>query len=182
MYKIINIIKEISKLYSRIKYSIRSNIIKKDVEIGNDVHLRKCNIGAHCYIGPNSIINHAEIGPYCSIAPGVQIGGMEHSLWYLSTNTHLSDECIFGKETVIEADVWIAAGCIIKQGVRIEQGAVIGANSFVNCDIPPYAIAVGSPAKVIKYRFDESKIKKLLKSEYWKYAPQKARKILQDLA
>ena len=57
-------------------------------------------------------------------------------------------------------DVWIAEGCIVKSGVKIGTGAVIGMGSFVTKDIPPYSLAVGNSACVIvpfpiKYRFDE---------------------------
>jgi acetyltransferase-like isoleucine patch superfamily enzyme len=53
---------------------------------------------------------------------------------------------------VIEDDVWIGANVTITCGVTIGAHSIIGANSFVNSDIPPYSIAVGSPAKVIKRR------------------------------
>lgn len=178
MRMIIKIIKRGIMLFNYIRYAVKGNSIGFDVEIGKNVHLRQCKIGAHSYIGNNSVINDTEIGAYCSIAPGVQIGGMEHSIWKTSTNAHLSDDCISGNITHIGADVWIAASSVIKQGVTIGQGAVVGANSFVNKDIPPYAIVVGSPAKIIKYRFNQEIIKKLIDSEYWKLSPSKAKDIL----
>ena len=52
----------------------------------------------------------------------------------------------------VEDDVWIGANSVILPGVHINKGAIIGAGSVVTKDIPPYAIAVGNPAKVIKYR------------------------------
>src|SRR5699024_9683317 len=100
---------------------------------------------------------------YCSIAPGVQIGGMEHSYWWLSTSTFLSEQCISNKKTKIGYDVWIAAGSIIKQGVKIGDGSVIGAMSFVNKDIPPNSIAFGVPAKIFKKRMDPQLFEKLKK-------------------
>ena len=53
------------------------------------------------------------------------------------------------------------------RGVTIGDGAVIGANSLVNCDIPPYAIAVGSPAKIIKFRFEKEIIDALMQLQWW---------------
>ena len=58
-------------------------------------------------------------------------------------------------------------------GVNIGDGAIIGTNSHIVKDIPPYAIAGGNPAKIIKYRFDEEKIKKLLKIKWWDWKPSK---------
>lgn len=78
-------------------------------------------------------------------------------------------------------DGWIAANCVIKQGVTIGDGAVIGAHSFANTDIPPYCIAFGVPAKIHNYRFDESIIEKLNNSRYWNESPERAREILDSI-
>lgn len=56
---------------------------------------------------------------------------------------------------------------LILEGVTIGTGAVIGAQSLVNKDIPPYAIVVGSPARVVRYRFDQDTIDRLLASQWW---------------
>lgn len=64
-------------------------------------------------------------------------------------------------------DVWIGAGAIILHKVSIADGAVIGTGAVVTKDIPPYAIAVGNPAKVIRYRFSDEYIKQLLDIQWW---------------
>jgi virginiamycin A acetyltransferase len=64
-------------------------------------------------------------------------------------------------------DVWIGTQCVILSGAKIGTGAVIAANSVVTGEIPPYAIAAGSPAKIIKYRFEEKVISELLQSKWW---------------
>ncbi len=160
-------------------YMIRKNRISIRTEVGRGTFLRGCKIGRWCYIGPKSNINSAIIGNYTCVAPSCQIGGMEHPYWDTSISPLLSEQYIFGKETKIGHDVWIAAGCIIKQGVTIGDGAVIGANSFVNKDIPSYAIAYGTPAKVVKFRFEEEVILALNASHYWEKSPKEAKKILQ---
>lgn len=167
--------------FSRIMMVLKKNQIPWSVEIDKSVRIRDCNVGEHCYIGPNCIINCTDIGNYSSIAPGVQIGGMEHSHWWLSTNTNLSDCCKRGERTIIGHDVWIAANAIIKQGVKIGDGAVVGAGAFVNKDVPSYAIVVGTPAKVMKYRLDATTIQKLNKSKYWEESPNVAKAILMEI-
>lgn len=159
----------------RPKFLLKNNKIPVTTRVMGNVYINHCIFGHYGYIARNTVLNYCKVGAYCSIAPGVQIGGMEHPYWDLATNTLLTNDCVKGKYTVIGHDVWIGAGTIIKQGIRIGNGAVIGANSFVNKDVPPYAIVVGSPARVIKYRFDENTQKLLSKSIFWSYSPKKAR-------
>ena len=70
-------------------------------------------------------------------------------------------------------DVWIGAKSTIMSGVKIGDGAVIGSGSVVAKDVPPYAIVVGNPAKIIKYRFDENQIEDLLKISWWNWPENK---------
>jgi len=73
-------------------------------------------------------------------------------------------------KTIIGNDVWIGHGVIIVAGVNIGNGAIIGAGSVVTKDVPDYAIVAGAPAKIIRYRFSDEMIKKLLKSKWWQYS------------
>ena len=70
-------------------------------------------------------------------------------------------------------DVWIGAHSVILSGVKIGNGAIIGANSVVSKDIPDYAIAVGSPAKVVGLRFQQSTIDLLLSTKWWDWPLEK---------
>ena len=157
----------------------RINLSK--VTVGKRVFMRNSFLGDYSYIGNDCVLNNTCIGNYTCIADGVQIGGMEHPYWDISMSPLLSEQFVFGKITSIGHDVWIAAGCIIKQGITIGDGAVVGANSFVTKDVPPYAIVFGTPAKIYKFRFEKSVIEKTQKSEFWKYSPKKARAILNEL-
>lgn len=150
--------------------------------VDSNCTLTYCKVGKYSYIRSGAQFNHAIIGNYCSFAADVQIGGMEHPLYEYSTSAKLfPDKCIANKDTIIGNDVWVAAGAIIRQGIKIGHGAVIGANSFVNKDVPPYAIVAGSPAKIIKYRFDDEIKKAIQDSHYWDYAPKEAKQILNGL-
>ena len=72
-------------------------------------------------------------------------------------------------QIIIGHDVWIGNGAQIISGVKIGSGAIVGTNAVVAKDIPPYAIAVGNPARVVKYRFDVDTIKKFLAVKWWNW-------------
>ena len=67
-------------------------------------------------------------------------------------------------------DVWIGRSSIVLGGVKINDGAVVGAGSVVTKEVPHYAIVAGSPAKIIKYRFDEDTIQQLIKINWWSFS------------
>jgi acetyltransferase-like isoleucine patch superfamily enzyme len=81
------------------------------------------------------------------------------------------------KKIVIGNDVFIGANVTVLDGVTIGDGAIIGAGAVVSKDIPPYAIAVGCPINVIKYRFSPVHIDRLLRIRWWEFSNEK----LQDV-
>lgn len=157
------------------------NIVDSTSRISNGVSLKHCKIGKYNYLARRGSLYNVEVGNYCCFGPDIHIGGMQHSYWWYSMSPVLSEECKTPDRTVIGNDVWIGAQAIIKQGVKIGDGAVIGANSFVNKDVDPFSIVVGSPAKHLKYRFDAEIQSLIIQSRYWEYAPKDAKKILCEL-
>ena len=159
----------------------------KVIEIGKDTFIDpKAQIGNYTYIGRNCKISLSKIGRYCSIGDDVSIGPGEHDYNVISTSAHLYEGedwyCdLTKKECTIGNDVWIGCNTVIRRGVCIGTGAVIGANSFVNKDVPEFAIVAGSPAKIIKYRFTPSKRIAILNSKYWETSPEEAKKIIAKL-
>lgn len=123
----------------------------------------------------SSCNNPVTIGKFCSIAKGTTIQEYNHptdriTTYYIGKNLFqlpLSEVVVSKGGISIGNDVWIGSNCTVTSGVTIGTGAVIGANSLVNKDIPPYAIAGGVPARVIKYRFLPEIIQALLESEWW---------------
>ena len=63
--------------------------------------------------------------------------------------------------------MWIGQNAVILPGVQIGDGAIIGANSFVGCDVAPYTIAVGNPARALRKRFDDELIDLMLRFRWW---------------
>ena len=142
-------------------------------------------IGENNYFGPYTMINNAIIKNYCSIGPGVKIGQGMHSLNYITTYQKISKSLINysldKNPAIIGNDVWCGANVVILQGVEIGDGAVIGANAVVTKDIPPYGIAVGIPAKVVRFRFKEEQIEKIKSSKWYEYDIEKSKEIIKNL-
>lgn len=131
-------------------------------------------IGKYSYINGNSVIFSGSVGRYCSIGYNVQIGPPEHPKHNFST--HPIFYCIGGyseiiSPPIIESDVWIGSNVVILQGVKIGVGAIIAAGAIVTKDVPPYAIVAGIPARIIKFRFDDKMISKLVDSKWWQLEP-----------
>ena len=113
------------------------------------------NIGSNFYLNSNChLYGDITIGDNVMIGPKTIFWGRDHGMAIdvpMNTQAH-----IIGKISVGN-DVWIGAGAILLKGVNIGNGSVIGAGSVVTRDVPEYAVVVGNPAKVIKYRNDKNK-------------------------
>lgn len=156
------------------------------------------NIGKVQDASTADYIDVSRIGRFCSIAPNVRIGFPEHSISFISShpmfryaaNSDWLDDCfpklhneweleMHNKNmesyrnkrvlTSIGNDVWIGYGARIPNGINIGDGAVIGFGAVVTKDVAPYTIVGGNPAKVIKKRFDDKVIERLLEIKWWDY-------------
>jgi acetyltransferase-like isoleucine patch superfamily enzyme len=158
--------------------------------IGDYVDIEKRNlirsavIGDMTYTGADVGIMWAEVGKFCCIARRVEIGGNEHNYRaasmmpsYRLLNKLGGRLSMHQDEEIIRVgnDVWIGVGATItrKNGLVIGDGAVIGSGAVVTKSVPPYAIVAGVPAKVMRYRFDERVIEKLLRLKWWDWEREK---------
>jgi virginiamycin A acetyltransferase len=144
-----------------------------------------CEIGEYTYIGRSVSIVKSKIGRYSTIGNYSSIGQGERDYKQIALSGQLYDFNRYDKytqgECVIGNDVLLGVDVIVTRGVIIGDGVIVGANSVVTKDIPDYAIVVGSPAKVIKYRFNQEKIQKIKESKWWDYDLEKAKKIVTKL-
>jgi phosphonate metabolism protein (transferase hexapeptide repeat family) len=150
--------------------------------IGARTHMSEVSFGDYSYIVSDSSATYSEIGKFCSIARDVRINPGNHPTWraaqhhfsYRAVSYALgdSDDAEFFEwrrddKVTIGHDVWIGHGATILAGVNVGTGAVIGAGAVVSKDVPPYAVAVGVPARVIKYRFEPDLCEKLIAMAWW---------------
>jgi acetyltransferase-like isoleucine patch superfamily enzyme len=141
-------------------FSIGSNSIIEDfATINNGVGA--VSIGNNVGIGlSNVIIGPVKIGDYVMLAQNIVISGLNHI--YEDVNTPPRLQGVFTRQIIIEDNVWIGANCVVTSGITIGKHAIIGAGSVVTKDIPPYSVAVGNPAKVVKkYNFENSSWEKV---------------------
>ncbi len=162
-------------------YSIPMDILKHKigygVMLGSNVTFidRDVEIDQYTYINSGFLYPGVRIGKFCSIGHSVCIGPGEHYLnrvttypiFYRFLNSTFADEFPRVKQTMVMNDVWIGHGAIITQGVKVGNGAVIAAGAVVTKDVPDYSVVAGIPAKIIKYRFDEPMIHKLMEFQWW---------------
>ncbi|MBN4957909.1 CatB-related O-acetyltransferase [Stenotrophomonas sepilia] len=144
----------------------------------------RVSIGRFTYGGATfklwSAGERVEVGAFCSFAEDVLIfGGGEHRVDWVTTHPlriafnspgagqdgHPHSKGV----TRIGNDVWIGHGALILSGVTVGHGACIGAGAVVSKDVPPYAIIAGNPGRVVRTRFSELQIERLLQIAWWNW-------------
>jgi virginiamycin A acetyltransferase len=173
-------------LHTRVGF-LKALVDAENIEIGDftyyddpdgpDRFVERCVLHHYPFIGDRLII-----GKFCAIAEGARfiMNGANHAMAGFSTYPFN----IFGHgwergfdpatwanelrgDTVLGNDIWVGMEAVILPGVRIGDGAIVAAKSVVTHDVPPYAIAAGNPAKVVKLRFGEKTIARLLAVAWW---------------
>jgi acetyltransferase-like isoleucine patch superfamily enzyme len=168
----------------------RENVYTTKVKLNRPYSIHHTNIGDYTYISSNSNISFTEIGKYCSIGPNLFCGAGIHPLNGISTSPmfystmlqngfslSISNKIDERKKIIIGNDVFIGANVTILDGVEIGDGAVIGAGSVVSKNIPPFSIAVGSPIRIIRKRFEDKIINELVNIKWWNWDDANIKKV-----
>lgn len=164
-----------------ISNDFRSKISRK-ARLYKPYHLNNVTVGDYTYILPKSWISMASIGKFCSIGPRFHCGGGIHPIDGISTSPMFystsringsslssTNKAVERKTVVIGNDVFIGMNVTVLDGVTIGDGAVVGAGCIVSKDVPSFAVVVGNPMRIIRYRFSEKIRTKLIDIKWWEF-------------
>lgn len=160
--------------------------------IGRKAKLLNSHVGRYSRIRSNCSVANAVIGNFTAIGRNTVIGPGAHPMNYLTPHSifykndwhwHENDwrkdiDFTWVKPITIGNEVWIGMNCVIMDGVTIGDGAVIATGAVVTKDIPPFAIAGGVPAKVIKFRFPQEMIDRLMEIKWWNLPDEKITEVI----
>lgn len=183
--------------YSVVKSERANTSVSVKARLYAPFFLHGVELGDYSYVAKNSNITNCTIGKFCSIGPNFCCGlgihptnGISTSPMFYSTS-HVNGASLVKENTAVETkhttignDVFIGANVTVLDGVTIGDGAVIGAGAVVSKDIPPYAIAVGCPIRIIKYRMTEEQIAAMQRIRWWNWEDdrlQEVEKMFEDI-
>jgi len=173
-----------------IEPTVDDDVILEETILGAYTHVQAhsvfCDVvvGDYSYFAGYNQVHYANIGKFCSVASYARINTTNHPTYERIAQHHFTyrskrfgfgenDAEFFalrkGKSVMIGNDVWIGHSSIIMPGVRIGNGAVIGAGAVVIKDVEPYTIVAGVPAKKINKRFDDDLIERIERIEWWEW-------------
>lgn len=183
--------------YSLVKSELANTHVSSNARIYSPYFLHGVEVGEYSYVAKNSNITNCTIGRFCSIGPNFCCGlgvhptdGISTSPMFYSpskvngTSLVQSIKVEESKHTMIGNDVFIGANVTVLDGVTIGDGAVIGAGAVVSKNIPPYAIAVGSPICIIRYRMTDKQIAAMQRIQWWNWEDdrlQEVEKMFEDI-
>ncbi len=173
---------------------VRDSALGRYTEVGERTRVAESAMGDYSYVGNDSDIAYAGIGRFCSIASHVRINPGNHPLDRVALNhfTYRSsayglgedDAAVFdwrrSRPVALGHDVWIGHGAIVLAGVTLGTGAAVGAGSVVTKDVRPFAVVVGNPARILRFRFSEETRAALLRTAWWDWPHARLREHLRD--
>lgn len=184
---------EHSSIAKSANVTVRVNV-EHPIHVGPRAEFHSGSVGRYTFINIDTVIfENVHVGRFSTFARGCQVAGAEHPIHHVSTSffgiSHQwfpndpiaasairrrnarPESKVRGDRTTIGNDVWIGAAALILKGVTIGDGAVVAAGAVVTRDVPPYGIVAGNPARLIRYRFDDVVVGRLLQIQWWSLPP-----------
>ncbi len=164
--------------------------------VGERVILREVVVGDFTYFERHAEAIYTQFGKFCSIAANTRINALEHPLERPTTHKlsyrpneyfrYLGVDQAFrerrrARKVTIGNDVWIGHGAVIMPGVKISDGAVIGANAVVTKDVAAYHIVAGNPARLLRTRFPDDIVARLIELAWWDWPPERLHEAIPDM-
>lgn len=173
---------------------VRDSRFGRYCEVGPRSKVAETIFGDYSYVGNDSDIIYSTLGRFCSIAAQVRINPGNHPLERVALNhfTYRASAYGLGEDdaaffqwrrdhhVTLGHDVWIGHGAVVLPGLRIGNGAAIGAGAVVTRDVPPFAIVVGVPGRVLRYRFTPEIIAALERIAWWDWPHERLGEALAD--
>lgn len=159
---------------------VKPTLSNPNIIVGDFTYIADSEFESHVTHHYEWLGDRLIIGRFCQIGAGVEfvMNGANHQMNAVSTfpfytlegwsmNPPEPQDLPFKGDTVIGNDVWIGQHAVILPGVHIGDGAIIGANSVAGCDVKPYTVVIGNPARELRKRFDDELIDLLLRFRWW---------------
>lgn len=189
------IIRILLQKFNQLSTFVRYKIFwAKKLKLGKDVFIKApwaSSISSPTIIGDGTRINgpirivgkgRVLIGKYGALGADIKIISSNHVMNRANLQIYLDDVCEFNTisfqsgEVIVGNNVWIGDSVIVLSGVHIGDGSIVGSGAVVTRDIPPFSIAVGVPAKVIRKRFSDNLIFQLLEIKWWDWQFEKIKR------
>ena len=169
--------------------SIKNSYFDSPVSIGENSKIFNSNLKKYFICGNNNEITNSQFGSFCSIGNNITTNAGKHPMSWVSTHLFKingnawkwydnykyqnieNNKFEWKKDNIFGNDIWIGNNAVLLTGVKISDGSVI------NTDLPPYSIAQGVPAKIVRFRFNKNIIDKLLKLKWWEKSHEEINKI-----
>jgi phosphonate metabolism protein (transferase hexapeptide repeat family) len=173
---------------------IRDSRFGRYCEVGRRSKVAETSFGDYSYVANDSDIIYSTLGKFCSIAAQVRINPGNHPLERVALNhfTYRASAYGLGEDdaaffqwrrdhhVTLGHDVWIGHGAVVLPGIRIGNGAAIGAGAVVTKDVPPFAIVIGVPGRVLRYRFLPETIAALERISWWDWPHERLGEAMAD--